>query len=195
MDQSSFQGSLCVRNLSLSKECLQGEAVKLSCQKAKYLLTSLTTFLTWNFLALLYAVSVCLSHLSPTARIVCLLFLSCLCWPGTYGEVRRGDIVVCIIVAALMLVVSLPMHSTLLSLTPCIFGSETSDMMMQEENTRLEHFSRSAKYDVEMICFMFNIAYINKQQITEFSFFNCFSWWLGKGFEFLSVVKGSPSCC
>lgn len=69
-----------------------------------------------------------------------------------HEEVRRGNIVVCVIVAALMLVMSLPMR----------FGSKTSDMMMQEENTRLGHFSRSAKYDVKMIFFTFNIAYISK---------------------------------
>lgn len=68
--------------------------------------------------------------------------------------------VVCVIVAARMLVVSFPMHSTLLSLALCIFGSKASDMMMQEENTRQGHFARSSKYNVEMVFFMFNIAYI-----------------------------------
>lgn len=79
-----------------------------------------------------------------------------------HREVRRDDIVVCIIAAALMLVVSFPMHSTLLSLAPCIFGSKASDMMMQEENNRLGHFSRSAKYNVKIIFFTFNIAYVSK---------------------------------
>lgn len=117
------------------------------------------------FLALFYAVWVCLSHLSPAAYIVSLLFieLPLLTWNAWRSEERAGGgIVVCIIVAALMLVASLPMHSTLLSLALCIFGSKASDMMMQEKNTRLSHFSRSSEYNVEMIFFMFNILYINK---------------------------------
>lgn len=89
--------------------------------------------------------------------------LPLLTWNAWRSEERAGgDILVCIIVAVLMLVVRLPMYSTLLSLALCVFGSEASAVMMQEENTRLCHFSRSAKYDVEMMFFTFDIAHINK---------------------------------
>lgn len=80
-------------------------------------------------------------------------------------EERRGGVIVaCIIVAVLMVVVSFPTHLTLLSLALCNFGSKASDMVMQEENTRLGHFSRSSKYNVEMIilCLILHVLISNR---------------------------------
>lgn len=87
MGWRSSQGSLCVRNLTLRKECLQGQAAKLSCQKGKDPLTSLLVF--WH--EAFHAVSVSWATFSHCSYLTaCWFWIACaLEYMEKCGESRR----------------------------------------------------------------------------------------------------------